>query len=581
MGRWLGSLALAGVMALGCGDDVQTPPPTGGGAGGATTSSTSSTGGGGQGGAGGAVAGGGSKIDVLLVVDNSRGIAEKQFALQASVPHLLSGLRGLSDDIHFGVVSSSLGGHGADSCTAQIEASEDDQAHLLDASGTVATYDGLGFLAWDPQAALSPPGESDASSLSSRLAQMIGGAGEVGCGYEATLEAWYRFLVDPNPHTAIAIDGSNNAVLGGTDDVLLKQRADFLRPDSLLVVVVLSDENDCSTRDGGQSYLAGQIYSPGSSTPYHLPKPRAACATDPNDPCCRSCQQAPGAGCSTASDDCSSGPLSTVDDNINVRCFEQKRRFGMDFLYPLDRYVTGLTAAQVSDRNGNVVANPVFTDLSGMGSPVRSAADVLFVAIVGVPWQDVTRLDAGGAPDPMLGVMSGAELAANGRFPMIVGDPDSYVPPTDPLMQESFTARAGTNPVTGDAVAAPGAAYDANPINGHEYTNAFQDDLQYACVYPLPQALDCTDPNNVGCDCLDPSNDNPLCQNANTDQFGQTQYRDKARPGLRHLAVVQALGDSGMAGSACPVQMNDVNAPDYAYLPVITTLVEQAAAKLP
>jgi hypothetical protein len=28
---------------------------------------------------------------------------------------------------------------------------------------------------------------------------MVVGAGQIGCGYEAQLESWYRFLVDPTP----------------------------------------------------------------------------------------------------------------------------------------------------------------------------------------------------------------------------------------------------------------------------------------------------------------------------------------------------------------------------------------------
>ena len=30
-------------------------------------------------------------------------------------------------------------------------------------------------------------------------------AGENGCGYEASLEAWYRFLVDPEPPSAVQL----------------------------------------------------------------------------------------------------------------------------------------------------------------------------------------------------------------------------------------------------------------------------------------------------------------------------------------------------------------------------------------
>ena len=37
------------------------------------------------------------------------------------------------------------------------------------------------------------------------------------------------------------------------------------------------------------------------------------------------------------------------------RCWQQKRRFGIDFLYPVDRYVDALTKTTVADREGNLV----------------------------------------------------------------------------------------------------------------------------------------------------------------------------------------------------------------------------------
>ena len=33
--------------------------------------------------------------------------------------------------------------------------------------------------------------------------------------------------------------------------------------------------------------------------------------------------------------------LAGDDDNLNLRCFNQKQRFGIDLLYPTERYVSG------------------------------------------------------------------------------------------------------------------------------------------------------------------------------------------------------------------------------------------------
>lgn len=622
---WLAVLCVA-VVAAGCGDhDSVFGEPTGAGGTGAA---------GGDGGSGGS---GGderpparaSRIDLVLTVDNSRSMADKQEILSLAIPSLVDSFvnprcldgDGLpvegqpaapSDpcpggstrafppivDIHIGVVTTSLGGHGADSCSPSADPSNDDKGHLITrgpGGAVVPTYQGLGYLAWDPEQAKDPPGESFLSSYKTNLKGLVLGAGQIGCGYEATLESWYRFLVDPDPHDRIEVQ-NGTAVLLGTDEVLLAQRRAFLRPDSLLVVTMLSDENDCSIRDGGQYFFAGQIYKPGSTEPYRLPRARAACASDPNDPCCRSCGQEPGPGCSTANDACHE-PLTLLEDQVNLRCWQQKRRFGIDFLYPIDRYLAGLTSPQVQDRHGNVVANPLFIDLNPNDaiSDVRDERLVYLASLVGVPWQDIARRNAGGAPDLVAGLdgdgkarggfQSGAELRDNGTWKIVIGEPAQYFSsssafPTDALMLESVDPRSGVHPITGDPVAPPGAATMANPINGHEYSIPARDDLQYACIFPLIQPRNCAtvDPNE-SCDCREPLNDNPLCQN-DDDVFTTTQYRAKAYPGIRQLWLARDLGERAVVGSICPAQLSKTQSLDFGYEALVSSLVEAAAPLL-
>ena len=565
------------------------------------------------------------KLDLLLVIDNSRSMADKQQILGLAVADLINELvnpRCLASDgtptpsqptdpgescpastrrafapfvdVHIGVVSSSIGGHGADCCDASSVPSENDRAHLITRTSTdgaspdVEGWDGKKFLVWDPSTdspTHAPQGETDRQALIGKLTSMVTGVDEAGCGFEAPLEAWYRFLVDPDPHQEIEIVDSK-ATLVGTDQTLLTQRAEFLRPNSLLAIIMLSDENDCSIRDGGHFYFAAQAYEPGTSNPYHLPKPRAACATDPTSHCCRSCAQTPGDGCSTDQDDCD-GAVSALEDHINLRCFDQKRRFGIDFLWPIDRYVTGLTACQVADRHGNVVQNPLFTDLNPHDSisTVRNAGLVLLLGIVGVPWQDIARKNAQGQPDlldgldhfgrPFGGLQSGAEFAMNDVWDIILGDPASYIDPTDPLMIESIAPRSGTNPVTGDPLQPPGSS-SVHPINGSEYTIAGNDDLQYACIFSLPQPRDCTDPNQIACDCADPNNDNPLCSSATP----TLQERAKASPSIRQLSVLEGLGSRGTVASICPAQLTEPSLPSFGYRPAVTALLTPLTAAL-
>jgi hypothetical protein len=278
-----------------------------------------------------------------------------------------------------------------------------------------------------------------------------------------------------------------------------------------------------------------------------------------------------------------------LSDAINLRCWDQKRRFGIDFLYPIERYTDALTSPQVTDRHGNVEDNPIFSDLDPNDdlTEVRDERLVFVASIQGVPWQDIARRDSTGDPDlvtgidaagnPVGGFQNAAELTDNGVWDIILGDPSSYYAdasdrPDDPLMIESVDPRSGTNPVTGDPMAPPGSGYMANPINGHEYTIDTRDDLQYTCIFPLDQPRDCSDPNEIACDCY-PGNDNPLCQDS-SHQFGTIQFGAKAYPGLRQLTLIKSLGRQAALGSICPAQTSNPTELDFGYVPSVRALVE-------
>jgi len=582
--------------------------------------------GGGTGGTGGTGAGGGNpskkvdKIDIVLAIDNSRSMADKQQILSLALSDLIESLTnppcvdangiqaamqppsGLEvcpngtqrihapiRDIHVGIVSSSLGGHGADSCpttetitcNGSPNISNNDAGHVLsrgDACGTtsVPTYQDLGFLAWDLTQTQVPPGENDTTVFTTKIKTMVLGTGQVGCGYESQLESWYRFLVDPEPYQSITIQ-NGMATPQGIDTALIQQRVEFLRPYSLLAILMLSDEDDCSIKEFGQFYFAAQTRDPNSpSQQFLLPRARAICATDPNDPCCASCGQAVPAGC-LADPTCQTNPtLSPLEDNVNLRCWDQKRRFGIDFLYPVDRYVQGLSSATVPTRTGDLVNNPIYSDLNPNDdiTDIRDPGLVVLAGIVGVPWQDVAR----DPNDLTKGYKNATELSQTGTWDVILGNPTNYVSPTDPFMIQSVDMRSGTNPITGDAIAQPNGT---TPINGHEYSISNRDDLQYSCIFPLATPVDCSAPGTTACDCTDPSNDNPLCAPNPADGGNRTpQVNAKAYPGTRHLAVLKGLGPQGVVASICPSQFNDQTKADYAYRPAIRSLVERVRTRL-
>jgi hypothetical protein len=219
---------------------------------------------------------------------------------------------------------------------------------------------------------------------------------------------------------------------------------------------------------------------------------------------------------------------------------------------------------------------------------------VFIAGIVGVPWQDIARRGADGMPDliggldghgrPAGGLQTSSELAFTGTWDVILGDPSCYhrdasCLPTDPLMIESIAPRTGTNPITGAALAPPGAAFLANPINGHEHTINQKDDLQYACIMELPQSRDCTDPGVTDCACQDPANDDPLCQDR-TGAFGQVQTHAKSYPAIRELDVLRRAGSQGIVGSICPAQQSDPTRADFGYRPVVRTIGDRIAQVL-
>jgi len=594
----------------------------GGGTAGSTGGNSNGAGAGGKGGAGSAGTGGlgpqvtSSKLDVLFVIDNSVSMADKQDVLENTLPGFVSRITNplcvddnrqpiatqptsiaqpcpsgkrefTANDVHIGVVSTSLGAHGGSVCTpssSDPNATYDDKGELIGKLRPgLTTWQNTGFLAWDPAGV---NGSASPADITANLKATIVAAGDHGCGFEAPLEAMYRFLIDPEPPATVALV-NNQTVRQGTDTTLLSERAAFLRPDSAVAVLLLSDENDCSIRDDGVGWFVG--------TTNHMPKATAACATNPNSACCRSCAEneaTPPAGCSALAVDpvcmgASPGTYNTWDsahDSLNLRCYNQKQRFGFDLLYPTSRYVSGLTDLMIANNEGVMVKNPLFYDSTG--AQTRSPTLVTAAVMVGVPWQDLaTTASLGGGK---LEYLDAAGLTSAGRWPMLLGDPNHFVPPTDPFMIESIAPRSGTNPLTGAAIAPATSQNPAqNPINGHEQNVVNNDDLQYACTFKLPAPTVCA-AGDSACDCSATTSgdatevvayNSPVCQPPGGGPAGTTQYYAKAYPGLRELSVVQALADRGVPTSICPKTL-DATDSQFGYAPAFDALLRRVSLDL-
>jgi hypothetical protein len=491
------------------------------------------------------------------------------------------------NDIHAAVVTSSLGSHGANGAKdVCVSVDDDDHAQLLGIlRPDLPNWNQKGFLAWDPQQMLTPVGIAEPALFAAGLAKTVEAAGDHGCGYEASLEGWYRFLVDPEPPLAVVVPAaSSQAEVQGVSAEVLAQRAAFLRSDSVLGIVMLSDENDCSIVDTGYGWLIARAAPMFRSS--------SACAANPNDPCCQSCAETTTHdGCPDLGLDpeCAKGSaLAAGDDDLNLRCYHQKQRFGFELLYPVQRYIDALTASQIRRRSDNaLVANPIYE--SKNGAPPRSPEQVLLLGIVGVPWQDVS--DADSLTKPGLKFLSEDAALSADRWDIILGDPATNTLPLDPFMVESADDRSTlgfpmSNPVvpTQKLVASSSLDPQANAINGHEQLNQGNRDLQYACTFALPTPIVCdaaAQSADKGCDCFadDASFNRPLCQPPAGGAPTTNQYFGKAYPGLRELMVLKGVGGHGIVASTC-AKSADLQSDSYGYRPAMDALAGRVAKQI-
>lgn len=571
--RSLRSSALSSLFAVLCGcgapghtdRDGPTPDPAG---------NAGSTGAGGSGGATSQVTPlpRPDKVDLLFMLDNSRSMDVKHQLFADAAKQLVQRLRSEVGDLHLAVITSSLGDGGDGQVCPDPE--DQDMAHVLGstARGAVDSMNSEGFLEWHEG--------DDAGVFERDLERTIAAVGQKGCGYEASLEAWVRFLVDPTPYQKLArvpcdaSDTATNCIAPATDDAghvlldqtVLEQRAAFLRPDSLLMIVSLSDENDCSIRIGGDSWKVSLLRD-------RMSRAASACASDPNSACCYACGSTPPAGCSP-DPSCETQPLlTTPEDSLNLRCEEQKRRFGADFLYPIERYVRALTAPKLcaSQPSFDPASCPEETIDNPLFAGGRPADFISYTSIVGVPWQDL--VSAGADAGQLTTFRQVADLKSD-DWDQLLGKPHASppVPPADPHMQESMVARAGVEP--------------GNAINGRDFDTSeigFPDapgDLEYACIFPLAQPIDCAQRNPAldDCDCYERVNDTPLCeQTPGVSPFGSTQYHSKAYPGLRHLELLQGVNRQGgnvTLGSICAPNTTRDTEPGFGYRPTVSALFE-------
>ena len=207
---------------------------------------------------------------------------------------------------------------------------------------------------------------------------------------------------------------------------------------------MLTDENDCSVREYG-AYPILTTNSP-------MVRATAQCDQNPLDPCCGSSHSPPTGGNCGSFPECAGMPtIDPTDDQLNLRCYNTRQRFGVDFLYPIERYSSALTVTSLPDphninpgdgkQNDGIptsttvtVPNPIYSDLQTDSNKypkathqIRDTGRVFLAGIVGVPWQDI-------AVDPIemtlaMGFKDNAAMTMGNpnTWDIIIGKPDAYV----------------------------------------------------------------------------------------------------------------------------------------------------------
>ena len=298
------------------------------------------------------------RLDIVIVVDNSGSMGEEQQNLAANLPHLVERLRLIKDpegdlvepDVHIMVTTTDVGhplctpfnkneyepAAGAPIATACLDRLERfdglDNIIKVPEACTANCLAGQAAVPMDPYVrfngaehnVIDPDGLGDAAA--DALA-CIGPQGIDGCGMEAPLEA---MLLALQP-TAAWNQGP----------------APFLRPDSALAIILLTDESDCSVEN--LAYFDPTLADDPEFTQYWPDSPhKTGSKYGPTSAVCWNA----GMSCEDAD-----------DDGVYESCMSEDK----DVLHPLNRYTDYLRNKLEAQDN-----KPVFMLVIGGVPPVTA-----------------------------------------------------------------------------------------------------------------------------------------------------------------------------------------------------------------
>jgi len=201
------------------------------------------------------------QIDLLFVVDNSGSMVEEQTALALEIPRMIQVLTSGDKDgngtqdfrpaksIQVGVVSTDMGTGGVSIPTC-VDPNFGDDGLLQETSavaGCAASYPRI--LAYDEVGAI--PGSYVDPDAFAHDVSCVAQLGALGCGIEQPLEAALKALTPADSDLRFFMDTAGH---GGDAN------RGFVRDDSILAVIILSDEDDCSAQDPAAFDRSSSVY---------------------------------------------------------------------------------------------------------------------------------------------------------------------------------------------------------------------------------------------------------------------------------------------------------------------------------
>jgi hypothetical protein len=375
-------------------------------------------------------------VDVLFVIDKSLSMLEEQAKLAEQMPKLVGalvtgdrngdGIKELdpAESVHLGVVTSDVGlaaiTNRADLPDINCNGQGDDGILQNTPHPTVEGVSGITPLACKdlyPRFLEITKDNANIDEISTDF-QCIARVGAFGCGFEQPLEAALKALWPSNP-TKKQIEAYNKfnggkaeeiTFLGSTQGHGDLENKGFLREDSLLAVVVVTDENDCSVGAQGNMDLLKAVKS--TTLPAFL-------AEDPEKAA-----------------------------KVNMRCFyDEQLPEAERNKYPLERYLAGFKALRpdLDNRVIFAVIGGVPVDLVDqssdlpeaiLGNTKRDPAEL--VSYYSAILEDPRMIEQEDLSDPKGGYLAKACVTANPNYDATAPD-DSVA--SDPNVTETEPAR--------------------------------------------------------------------------------------------------------------------------------------------